>query len=139
MEKITTTPIEKEWYARLKKSGYTADSVFPDYNAEELKAKLLAVGGEAVCFPGRLPKHKTLLNKGVFTLGADAKLWKLKQSQCHSNVEWILEKYTHFKNYFGFALSSDGVWRLHSVAYDTVRNCLLETTESRLVYYVIKF
>ena len=123
----------------MEKCGYTADTVFPDYDVEELKAKLLASGGSAVVFMGSLPKRKTLLNKGVFMDGADARLWKLKQSKCHENVEWILGKYPKFKGYTGFCLDLDGIWRTHSIAYDTVKNQIIETTQKRLAYYMIKF
>ncbi len=139
MKIAKTTPLTKEWRESLKANGYTADAVFRGYPAEELKAKLLSFGGEAVIFLGNLPKQKTLLNKGQLFAGDNLKMWKLGERSCHDNVEYIIGRWPHFKGFTGFALSPDGLWRYHSWVFDPIRNCVRETTAPRLIYYGISF
>lgn len=137
MKIVKTTRLNKEWKESLKASGYTADAVYGSYPVEELKAKLLTFGGEAVIFLGKPPKYKTLLNKGQMFLGDNVKMWKLAEGRCHDNVDYIVGRWPHFMGFTGFALSQDGLWRYHSWIWDPVRNCVRETTEPRLVYYGI--
>jgi hypothetical protein len=140
MKRIKTKRLTRSRYRFLHQCGYTADSVFSDWNAEEIKAKLLAVGGQAVIIAGSTPEDcKELVVKGEFVSGEKLKMWKMAEGRCHQNVEYIITRWPHFKGLTGFALSEDGVWRFHSWAFDPKTNCIRETTQPRLMYFGIPF
>lgn len=142
MKKIKTIPMDKAWYEDCKANGFTADSVYEYWNAEPLKRKLLAIGGQAVCVLGKRREHddySKLLKNGQFVLGSNIKMWKLADGRCHQNVEYIITRWPHFEGFTGYALSQDGVWRYHSWVFDPVRDFIRETTEPRLIYYGIPF
>jgi hypothetical protein len=62
------------------------------------------------------------------------KLIEMKTSGCHDNCDILYEKDNSIKIFSGYALSLDGLWRFHSWCIDK-DNCIIETTESRLLYY----
>ena len=65
------------------------------------------------------------------------KLIEMQTSGCHDNCE-ILNLFNDSNKVFtGYALSSDGLWRFHSWCVDE-NNYIIETTESRLLYYGIQ-
>lgn len=132
---IKTIPIEKEWLARLKENGFTADASFDKGQHEDLKAKLLTFGGEAVVLPRVEHDYKAIMGRArLFTVPPfKLKFVKGKPCHCHANVA----KNSMFEGYdimTGYALSEDGVWRQHSwnITHDLV---LVETTEPRVAYF----
>mgnify|MGYP000406868450 CR=1 FL=1 len=67
----------------------------------------------------------------------DIKLIKMENSRCHDNCEILFNSCNSNKLYSGYALSQDGLWRFHSWCVDK-NNCILETTQERLIYYGIQ-
>jgi hypothetical protein len=140
MKRVKTKRLKPSQYKYLQDYGYTADSIYVHWDAEGLKNKLLAVGGQAVVIAGSTPEGCIeLVAKGEFTSGEKTKMWKMADRRCHQNVEYIITRWPHFKGFTGFALSEDGVWRFHSWAFDPRTDCIRETTEPRLMYFGIPF
>jgi hypothetical protein len=57
---------------------------------------------------------------------------KMESSQCHDNVGILYRVDPHLTIYYGYALSSDGLWRHHS--WCEKDGVIIETTEKRLIY-----
>lgn len=130
---IKTIPIESERYERLKDYGYTRDSVFEDGRNEDLKALLFGYGGEAAIVAFKDEDKEKIMSRGVFASGKGSLLRRGNEGACHYNAAM------NFKNgscgiMTGYALSDDGVWRMHSWNID-VDGTLIETTEERSAYF----
>ncbi len=61
----------------------------------------------------------------------------MKASRCHENVAavWKARRFGIIAIATGYALSEDGVWRVHS--WGTLPDGVVETTEARLKYFGI--
>jgi len=76
------------------------------------------------------------IDKIIFELSNDntnVLLSKMKTSSCHENVHTLLKKRKIQYGYTGYALSEDGLWRLHSWGVDH-KGMLIETTVLRVMY-----
>ena len=63
---------------------------------------------------------------------SNVKYIKMESGQCHAHCETLSQK--HGWDWFtGFALSRDGIWRVHSFCLDGTE--IIETTESRVRYF----
>lgn len=136
---IKTDKIKDSWFEMLKFRGFTKDSIFDEGQHEDLKVKLLKIGGEAVILPVREPDKITLLTKGkqFSALGAVLKIGV--PIQCHSNSAQLWHKYIDIlKICTGYALSKDGVWRQHSWCYLNEYSTVVETTTKRLAYFGVE-
>lgn len=103
-----------------------------------LRQKLLAFAGEAVCFPPCEEDFDNILNYGQFWVGSNAKLMRGEPNRCHVNSAnlWEQNKDTT-RICTGYALSEDGIWRQHSwlVWHKARSNQIVETTVKRIAYY----
>jgi len=76
-----------------------------------------------------------LLKHGVERSGEGAKLLKMRISDCHENVLELTKKHPEkYLGWYGFALSRDGIWRVHSWVTDE-NNKIIETTVLRIKYF----
>ena len=76
-----------------------------------------------------------LLQHGAFFPGSGAKIVKGRRNLCHENAEKLTQSNQAYRRFTGFALSKDGIWRVHSwVASPTG---IIETTEPRVLYFGI--
>lgn len=58
---------------------------------------------------------------------------KMRDSECHDNVDKLFAKKKIKQKVTGYGLSKDGLWRQHSWGKDNDGN-IVETTESRIAY-----
>ena len=112
---------------------------FPAEKYEELKQRLLAVAGQAVCFHYE-EDLLDILRRGQFFRGYDAISRRGEPCQCHSNSAALWQANQGLtKIATGYALSRDGMWRQHSwcVMWNQKTDAyqVIETTEPRLLYY----
>lgn len=116
---------------------------------DDLDAVLLALGGETLQVRSFLRKHitpvfaSTLIHSGAAYEGHRVQRTSVtdKASSCHSNaLSMCVNALPHTViPYTGFALTDDGVWRVHSWVYSIESCCFLETTPiSRLQYYGVR-
>ena len=95
-----------------RKRGYTADTVFEDGRYEDLKTRLLEVGGVAVAFINLdlNNRFERLMKEGRFFLVIEPIRGVHIDDIDGTTQKWckLNEGYTHFS---GFALFSDDVWR----------------------------
>ncbi|HEY6236342.1 MAG TPA: hypothetical protein VIW69_14685 [Candidatus Elarobacter sp.] len=102
---------------------------------DELKRRLLSIGGWAVVLREQEPDLDAILSRGVLLSGDDAVQDVAEDSQCHFNSGM-----QHLLNpkgraiMTGYALSDDGTWRQHSWIYDRAGDAVVETTEKRVGY-----
>lgn len=75
-----------------------------------------------------------LVALGQFESGADARLHELAASACHDNVQVLLRSNPKWTRAYGFALSDDNCWRVHSWCKN-IRGRIVETTMLRDVYF----
>lgn len=104
----------------------------------DLRQKLLAFAGEAVCFPPYEEDLDNILNYGQFWVGSNVKLMRGEPSQCHANSANLWEQNKEATRICtGYALSEDGMWRQHSwlVWHKSRSNQIIETTAKRIAYY----
>jgi hypothetical protein len=100
--------------------------------AEELRAKLLKIGGERVIWHLREDHVGALVDTGR-AFKATVKQATGQGRECHKNAAWL---FLHGKGeaFTGYALSKDdGYWRQHSWGWDGTH--VLETTTARIAYY----
>ena len=105
---------------------------------KQLKSKLLTLGGERFQVDWFLneqlpPMVRTVLyHYGEAIEPSNVKYIKMESGQCHAHCETLSQK--HGWDWFtGFALSRDGIWRVHSFCLDGTE--IIETTESRVRYF----
>ena len=123
----------KDWRELLNKKGFTRNYPHKNKDLEKLKQKLLRIAGWAVVLPEKehdineyFSRGKKLNGKSTLRLG--------KPCQCHHNSSllWLKSK-EKIKICTGYALSKDGVWRVHTWGIEN--NKIIETTEKRILYY----
>lgn len=131
---MKTKKPSKEWRERLNKKGYTRNYPHKNKSLEKLKQKLLKIAGWAVIIPEtNQPDIEEYFTRGKKSSGKSVLRMGLP-CQCHynSSLLWLKSK-EKIKICTGFALSNDGVWRVHSWGLE--KNKIIETTEKRLLYY----
>tara|TARA_B100000768_G_C11230097_1_gene354666 strand:+ start:52 stop:483 length:432 start_codon:yes stop_codon:yes gene_type:complete len=111
-----------------------------------LSSKLLSFGGSSVKSVHEEDLDE-LVNSGLLYDISDGfmgyELLKMDVSKCHKNVVTFYSNfindsdnsYDELSIVTGWALSNDGVWYQHSWLYFNYDDVILETTESRLLYY----
>jgi hypothetical protein len=129
---VTTIPIEESWLNRLRKEGYTKDTIFDDGQYEDLKSKLLSYGGEAVILPAFEDDYDKIMTRGIPLLTFVTKMVRGRPSQCHANCAdlWSAKGLSIMT---GYSLSDDGVWRQHTWCMGN--GVVIETTEKREAYF----
>lgn len=134
---MKTKKPDKEWRERLNEQGFTRNYPFANKELEPLKKKLLRMGGWAVILPDKEQDLEEHLNRGIKFSGKS--ILKLGEPcQCHYNTSKIWhETKGEIKICTGYALSADGVWRVHTWGIQKTKNKIkiIETTEKRLLYY----
>ena len=106
-----------------------------DSHLFDLRQKLLAFAGEAVCFPPCEEDLDNILNYGQFWVGSNAKLMRGEPSRCHANSANLWEQNKEATRICtGYALSEDGMWRQHSllVWHKSRSNQIVETKLKRI-------
>jgi hypothetical protein len=107
----------------------------PEDVQRELRAKLLACGGERAAFYGPEPHAKDLLERGRL-FDEPVKMRPSKARQCHTNVSRIWERApTKNRIVTGYGLSN-GVWMSHTWALRD--GAVLETTVARERYFGVE-
>ena len=141
-DSIRWSLIDADWKADRKESSTLEDmkKMYPsmDNHFFDLRQKLLAFAGEAVCFPPYEEDLDNILNYGQFWVGSNAKLMRGEPSQCHANSANLWEQNKEATRICtGYALSEDGMWRQHSwlVWHKARSNQIVETTVKRIAYY----
>lgn len=136
-----TSPMGKDWKSRLCPQTEANIAASPNpAGSEELRNRLLALGGEEVCFWCEEDLDK-ILSRG-FAEGCNQSFRKMAACRCHQNACELWQKNKlRVSICTGYALSPDGVWRQHSWAVDKMLkkvgkgNGIVETTEPRVAYY----
>jgi hypothetical protein len=129
--KIKTKTPDRAWLRRARASGFTLRT---GNRSCELKKKLLAIGGWAVCAPVIEPDLMKILERGRKFPGK-SKMMRGEPCRCHSNSACCWDENRELcKICTGYALSKDGMWRQHSWVY-TNDGTVVETTEKRLQYF----
>lgn len=127
----------KEWRDILNKKGYTRNYPFKNKDLEKIKQKLLKLGGWAVILPKEELDNDEYLERGkIFDGKSTLKLGE--QSQCHANTARLWhESKEKIKICTGYALSGDGVWRVHTwgIQKTGTKIKIIETTEKRIKYF----
>ena len=132
--KVKTVKIDSRRYSILKERGYTKDSINRNGEYEELKNRLLNIGGEAVVFFDEDIDKDKIITRGESFIHPQIKIMRGAISHCHSNSSEIWSKKQKSRNlYTGYALSIDGIWRQHSWVMEGL--ILIETTIAREAYY----
>lgn len=99
----------------------------------DIAQRLLAWGGEEVVWTGSdafLLQH--FPSRGEYASGEGSRLQRGEPSQCHFNSALNLTR-QGWKLATGWALSADGLWRVHSWNIDD-KGGVVETTERRTAY-----
>lgn len=135
--KIKTRNPDIKWRSLANKNGWTIRYPHENPGLENLKKRLLAIGGWAVCLSRYEPDLEKILERGIKFAGR-AKMMRGQPSQCHFNSGNLWDN--NRDNSFlctGYALSRDGMWRQHSwVAVMTPKSYkVVETTEPRASYF----
>ena len=140
---------DESWMKRLRERKFTADTNFCenercdgkpiDPRLQELKIRLLNEIGAAVVLPVSEDDIEGIMDKGYFLRGENSILRIGERCRCHSNSSkiWELDN-ERYCIMTGYAMSEDGVWRSHSWVWDNEREIVIETTQSRLLYYGFK-
>ncbi len=117
----------------------TEDFPMPGFPDDDLKERLLSIGGKRVIIFSGDPDTDDILARGELINGRGASFIQGNPSQCHSNVGYLFEQFPDTTRVMtGYALSKDGIWRQHSWLIDIEppgREYITETTESRELYY----
>jgi hypothetical protein len=80
--------------------------------------------------------YTNFITRSQFYSGETVKIIKMRRSECHLNCKTLYKKGKVGAVVFGYALSTDGLFRAHSWG---IRNDqVIETTEPRLVYFGYK-
>jgi hypothetical protein len=132
--KVKTNKIDAKWYKSLQKRGFTADSIYDKGQHEDLKNRLLEIGGEAVIIWFIDSDKESLLARGECFIEPKIEMRKGRGNSCHSNSAKIWNrKRRRFQICTGYALSDDGIWRQHTWVMDG--STVIETTEIGIAYY----
>jgi hypothetical protein len=81
--------------------------------------------------------YKYFISQSKFYLANNVELIKMKQSSCHENCEKLFMEGKIDSCVFGYALSNDGLFRVHSWGLKDGK--IIETTEKRLLYFGYAF
>jgi hypothetical protein len=132
---VTRDPEQIAW---LKYQGYHKDSFnYRSAATNALKQKILGIAGIAVILVFD-PYEIRKLN------GKRAKVWRgyraqmipMERNACHWNAVELWKKDAgKFTVCTGYALSRDGLWRQHSWCINNATGRIVETTESRVLYF----
>lgn len=109
-----------------------------DELACSLKDKLLSVGGTRIIMPRTDEDLEKTVSRGQFWMGSSAMMQKGLPSQCHMNsARLYMANKDKIRICTGYALSDDGIWRMHSWGIWTKprSNKIVETTVKRVLYY----
>ncbi len=87
-----------------------------------------------VAMPDGFKYYENFIQKSDFYYPTNVKFIKMKQSNCHDNCEELLQENKIKFCVFGYALSEDGLFRVHSWGLDNYET-IIETTEPRLLYF----
>ncbi len=101
--------------------------------AQDLKSKLLALGGTTVVW--REEPHLSVLVEQGHVFDLESKMTYGAAGQCHANVARLFMLEDDIKIATGYALSDDGLWRQHS--WGIKDETILETTVKREKYFGI--
>lgn len=98
-----------------------------------LESKLLAVGGNSVCYQSE-PHLSEIVERGI-QFGGKSRTFRGERSRCHGNVArlWNQFKDEGFEIVTGYALTEDGMWRQHS--WGRMDGFTIETTVKRKKYF----
>lgn len=144
---IRWNSMDTDWKADCKEKKFwfqdtleDMKKIHPSMNSRlfDLRQKLLAFAGEAICFPPYEEDLDHILNYGQFWVGSNAKLMRGEPSRCHANSANLWEQNKEATRICtGYALSEDGMWRQHSwlVWHKSRSNQIIETTAKRIAYY----
>ncbi len=111
----------------------------PDPVIAALKERLLAIGGERFQTDWHLARDVSpalaiaLLSGGAACSGRTARL-EPGDDSCHANAVRNVERHPGWSAETGFALSRDGIWRVHSWNRDA-EGRIVETTVRRTRYF----
>ncbi len=127
---ITTPPIEGKRLAHLREMEKMAFHAEPRF--AELKAKLLAAGGDMALFARADVKVlDDLLDQSVFIPPGQFEICQMQVSQCHKNASWLYRR-GKGRIMTGYCLGKDGLWRSHSWLKSEAGH--IETTLVGLLY-----
>lgn len=131
--RYATDEPDTDWRERARKRNNTDDTVHPDPDAEKLKRHLLAIGGWMVTGLDD-PDREAVMSRGQVWDGRNVYSMPGRPSSCHANTARLWEQNPKaVKICTGYALSQDGVWRVHSWGLHKGRP--VETTEKRIAYF----
>lgn len=134
--KLKTRQPSKRWREHANKNNWTRSYCHPDVVLENLKKRLLSIGGWSVCLQIDNDAKK-ILNRGRKFAGR-AKMMRGEPCQCHTNSANLWNENSEVLQICtGYALSKDGMWRQHSwcVLKTPKSYKVVETTVSRVSYY----
>lgn len=135
--KVRTNKIDSDWFAGLREKGFTANSVYDKGQHEDLKIRLLDIGGEAVIIRPPDKHNEDTMNRGEVFIKPKIKIILGDENECHRNSAKIWFEHTLKRQLWsGYALTEDGLWRQHTWVKDG--STVIETTEERIVYYGYK-
>jgi hypothetical protein len=105
-----------------------------------LRDKLIAIAGDAVVLPMIEDDIDILLQRGdIIPQNYKPKMMEGAPCQCHSNVARLYEANPdRMVVCTGYGLSDDDLWRPHSWGWDKRSRRIVETTESREIYWGVK-
>lgn len=131
--RFKTKAPDEEWRERVRKWQHTDDTICDDPKSEAIKRKLLAIGGWAVCGLDD-PDRDVIMARGQLWSGRGAYFMKGRPSNCHGNVCALWEENRDTVQICtGWALSPDGMWRIHS--WGLHQGKPVETTVKRTAYF----
>jgi hypothetical protein len=130
----TFPPLKPEREGLLRERNLTAFAADP--RRAELERRLLELGGTLALLFLPDPQIGELLDRGGYFPGAGSLMWRGLPSACHTNAAMMLvQTRGSVRIAFGYALSTDGLWRQHSWGVDAEDGRIIETTERRVRYY----
>jgi hypothetical protein len=130
----TFPPLKPERQESLRQRNQVAFAEDP--RRVELERRLLDLGGTVALLFLPDPQIGELLDRGSYFPGAGSLMWRGLPSACHTNAAILLVRTRgSVRIAFGYALSTDGLWRQHSWGVDAEDGRIIETTERRVRYY----
>lgn len=118
-ERITVLKLKPWWNDKFDQFQQYLDTKFP--------------GTHVVSFPSE-DASSTVLKLDTFMFpDQNTVLTVMQRSACHDNCIALHYHDKSHRIFTGYALSGDGLWRHHSWIM-TQKNCIVETTEDRLMY-----
>ena len=132
-EKKSSVLLEKERVRHLERHAEAILRQSPWLRP--LHERLLALGGRWPLLPVIEEDLARLLSRGEARRGPPV-MRRGELSRCHANSAclWDANK-DKLELMTGYALSHDGIWRQHSWCWWPARRKVVETTESRILYY----